>query len=78
MTPEQKAKELVEKFKVHTKMWDDYRGFEVDEYSAKECALIAVEEILKEHCHESENKNPIAQERWIAYWVEVKEEITKL
>lgn len=40
MTPKEKAKELVEKFRIHQPVW------EVED-DAKQCALIAVNEILK-------------------------------
>lgn len=88
MTPKEKAKELVNKF---TKI----EGFDYDcEYihktMAKECALIAVDEIIK-----SEPRNPndvdwddvgatyqyyyeAQHEEALNYWQEVKQEIEKL
>ena len=72
MTPKEKAIELVAKFKsnVYKKafantdfMYDRYYG--LDDEMAKQCALIAVNEILKEGV------------RW-QYWYEVKKEIENL
>jgi hypothetical protein len=72
MTPKEKAEELVDKFM-------DYTGFEIDEnnnmsnvFSAKQCALIAVDEIL--------NNNKILFEDVLndQYWQEVKQEIELL
>jgi hypothetical protein len=48
MTPKEKAKELVDKFIEHTKEWSEIDGYVIDKYRAKECALIAVEDMLKE------------------------------
>jgi hypothetical protein len=60
LTPEQKAKELVEKMAIYHWTTDvcDYEG-------AKQCALIATDEILKETLD-------------IHYWQQVKTEIEKL
>lgn len=64
MTPKEKANELVEKY---------FYLFSVElentiaDYEAKECALIAVDEILEE-CR--------LERDW--YWQEVKQEIKKL
>lgn len=60
MTPKEKAKDLV------NKMLLDH---DMPYYLAKECALIAVEEILNEFY-----THPIAK----IYWQEVKQEIEKL
>lgn len=64
MIPQEKAKELF------------MRNFEitVDDYCAKQCALIAVDEIL-------EMDLPILEEdadKFYDYWKEVKQEIEKL
>jgi hypothetical protein len=65
MTPKEKAEELVDKFENYSFMDIDARisSFE----SAKQCALIAVDEII-ESC--------IRKFEW--YWIEVKQEIEKL
>lgn len=57
MTPKEKAKELV------SKMLFCYQG-NIDEYTAKQCALIAVDEMI--------------QETGGKYWYDVKKEIEKL
>ena len=70
MTPKEKAKELVEKF---TKLEEGemYIG------KAKECALIAVNEIMEfmrmddEYTKTASNANS----KWVHYWIEVKKEI---
>jgi hypothetical protein len=77
MTPEEKAKELVNKFaKINLEtfiyedgLWDYKYSLEDDE--AKQCALIAVDELIYE-CLTSGNfiKKP--------YWEQVREEIKKL
>lgn len=43
-----KAKELVEKFIPHAKNWDCYHDVPLEENHAKHCALIAVENSIKE------------------------------
>ncbi len=72
MTPtsKEKAKELFEKFYYAI----DEQGFcSVNKYRAKQCALIAVDEILKSiiwhHDFSNQTRN---------YWQEVKQEIEKL
>jgi hypothetical protein len=63
MTPKEKAKELVDKFKLSTGA-----NTKINIYVAKQCALIAVDEILKLDIYKSD--------QW--YWEEVKEEINLL
>ena len=46
MTPKEKAKELIDKFVVHTKVFHQGNGWEEYIDSAKQCAIIAVDEIL--------------------------------
>jgi len=62
MTPKEKALEIIGKFY--------YTG--IDEYSCKQCALIAVDELLK--------NNKILFEDVLndQYWQEVKQEIENL
>lgn len=61
MTPKEKAKELVDKFVQYTPAEEKY------EYPyAKQCALIAVDEIL--------NTIEVPSDEYI-YWKEVKQEI---
>jgi len=59
MTPQEKAKDLVEKFSNVPLL---------DSYEAKQCALIAVDEIIKVVVYNSESH----------IWMKVKQEIEKL
>ena len=74
MTPKEKAEELVDIFKPNA-----YRGAceENDElmelYHSKQCALLAVEEILNNYY-----KNHFKTGKKIDYWNEVKKEIEKI
>ena len=66
MTPKEKAEELVERM---------YACAEINEFTAKRCALIAVEELIKA-------ATPIFDSFWPMntkdYWQEVKQEIKNL
>lgn len=64
MTPKEKAKELVSKFRPYTKIIVANAEYIED---TKQCALVAVNEILK-HCYEVMKP----------FWQEVKQEIEKL
>jgi hypothetical protein len=66
MTTQEKAKELVDK------MLFCYQGH-IDEYTAKQCALIAVDEILNHH---SQEQGLYRIDTY--YWKEVKQEIEKI
>jgi hypothetical protein len=76
MTPQEKARELFTKFIEHTKEWDELDGYVDDEYRAKECALIAVDEVI-ECCKQYDELNETYVTQ-IDYWTEVKQEIEKL
>ena len=74
MTPKEKALELVDKFMEHTVEWDQVTEYAFDsEYHAKQCALIAVDEVI-ESLHEHHWQNKLI----INYWEEVKHEINNL
>lgn len=60
MTPKEKAEELVERMAYSCRECDY-------EFKAKQCALIAVDEILKTNPYKARN-----------YWTEVKQEIEAL
>jgi hypothetical protein len=64
MTPQEKAKELVNNFKLNVL---DYEGSGLNEYKAKQCALLAVDEVLKECSWEL-----------TGFWMSVKQEIENL
>jgi hypothetical protein len=63
MTPKQKAEELFDKMSTN----DGDEHHHCTQYVAKQCALIAVDEILKTNPYKARN-----------YWHEVKTEIEKL
>jgi len=67
MSPKDKAIELVNKYLMNTPV-----GFHIDD--AKECALIAMDEIIKQ-CWDYRD---IDLEASYDYWNEVKKEIEKL
>jgi hypothetical protein len=73
MTPEEKAKELVNKFISHTRVFHEVLGWEDYIDSAKQCALIAVDEILNHHQQE---QGLYRIDKY--YWQEVKKEIENL
>lgn len=66
MTPKEKAEELVERM---------YACAEINEFTAKRCALIAVDELIKA-------ATPLYDSFWpvntTEYWTQVKEEIEKI
>ena len=63
MTPKEKAQELFDKYSFYTSGWN------YDEL-AKQCALIAVNEILKQYwSHDTKRRD---------WWKEVKKEIEKI
>jgi hypothetical protein len=76
MTPKEKAIELVDKFMEHTVEWDNVTEYAFDsEYHAKQCALIAVDEIIREL---TEEISPSVHGFRHQYWIEVEQEIAKL
>jgi hypothetical protein len=73
MTPKEKATELINKFRPHSKYWDCYNDEPLEENHAKKCALIAVDEILNNVLVGIDLAST-----WGNYWQEVKQEIEKL
>ena len=71
MTAKEKAKELIDKFSPLAKNWDCYNDEPLEENNAKQCAIIALDEIMKIFSE----FNP-----WggLDYWYKVKQEIEKL
>lgn len=85
MTPKEKAKELVDEFMEHTVEWDKIKEVALDsKFHAKQCALIAVDEIIQNQKHvvaQYELKlllNGIKVITFSNYWESVKNEIEKL
>ena len=71
MTPKEKAEELINKFIPHTKVFHEVLGWEDYIDSAKQCALVAVDEIL--------NINSVDKDFDLShYWQHVKEELENL
>ena len=75
MTPAEKANKLYNSYLPFVQRWDDFKAITIKKENAKQCALIAVNEILEEkelcHVHECYGYE-------IEYWAEVKQEIQKL
>ena len=90
MTPKEKAAELVKKFIELTRFWDEDSGWIDDLISAKQCALIAVDEIILSAPFEPADTDwdeagssaqywyPQKLEDSAKWWAEVKQEIEKL
>jgi hypothetical protein len=73
MTPEEKAKDLFNKFSIRTKFLDEFEGWKeyIDSSKAKQFALVAVDEIL--------NINSVDKDFSLThYWLDVKNEIENL
>jgi hypothetical protein len=77
MTPKEKAKDLINKYIKPTIKWNPINdvGYYNDINAAKQCALIAVDEILKTNPYEWDGEDLNSN---IDYWQEVKQEIEAL
>jgi len=77
MTPKENAVELYNKYEQLGK--DFTKGVSMAEF-AKECALIAVDEIFEFMKMDDEYTETLsnANSKWVDYWLEVKKEIEKL
>ena len=72
MTPKEKAREL---YNTYEQLGRDFtRGVSMNEF-AKQCALIAVDEILDVDCFDMSEEH---FDNHIEYWQEIKHEIEKL
>jgi hypothetical protein len=76
MTPKEKAKELVDKYIPHTKVFHEVLGWEDYIDSAKQCALIAVTEIINSNPHSNPFNTDIHST--MKYWIDVKNELSIL
>jgi len=76
ITPEEKAKELFNKFSRHIMHFDEFEGWKeyIDSSEAKQFALIAVDEILNILNFSLDFK----MNKSIKYWLDVKDEIENL
>ena len=75
MTPKEKAKELVNTFRVEILSFLNDR---MKDQNAKRCALIAVDEILNNFGSRVGDKTHYCNYLTIQYYLEVKQEIEKL
>lgn len=87
MTPKEKAEELVDKFHIiETSHWNENMDGrmtmeQIGFYSAKQCALIAVDEIINSSPARSpinDGSDAMPHFRAVKYWEQVKQEIEKL
>lgn len=84
MSPKEKAIELINKFRhkvnpyVGSGMLSNTHDDEAILWQAKSCVHIVCAECIKEHCHDSEHKDPKAQDRWIEFWQKVQKEVDSL
>lgn len=73
MTPKEKAEELVERM---------YACAEINEFTAKRCALVAVDELINEYesniCYRGYDYDWEMWDMERDYWKEVKQEIEKI
>jgi hypothetical protein len=76
MTPKEKAEELFDKFRV--KVHDRDGTSAMNGFEAKQCALIAVDEILQSLGHKKLSDSPYTTLEARQYYVQVKQEIENL
>lgn len=69
MTPKEKAQELINKFIEPAKSYYSDIEWKEKNYKARQCAIIAVDEILNAHLFDLDEKE---------YWQQVKQEIENL
>jgi len=72
MAPQEKAEQLIEKFIVHTKVFHQEIGWEEYRDSAKQCALIAVDELINATQYEAHIQMAFNPCETTEYWLEVK------
>ena len=75
MTAKEKAQELVDKMYGKTPVRDLIAQIEEDKQYAKQCALIAVDELIKIHYLLTTTQDTSPS---IIYWKEVKQELENL
>ena len=80
LTPKEKAKELYDLFSKHAKYWDCYNDMPLEINHTKQCALIAVNEIINTlNCdiRDLDVQGNVLLDL-IRYWREVKQELLKM
>jgi hypothetical protein len=75
MTPKEKAKELFDKYADEFNFDDTYRGYREQ---SKQCALVVVDEIIKECYNWNGSDNVQWETKRFNYWNDVKQEIKNL
>ena len=87
MTPREKALQLCQKFGYLGIKWDQAEYTTLSLENAKECALIAVDEIIKSRQEDGSFDDTLSSTSseyytphpmYLTYWQEVKQEIEKL
>jgi hypothetical protein len=78
LTPKEKAEELIIKFTFNTRCYSETKGWEDYLYDAKQCALIAIDEILSYDIRAKCESQFIIEQRIESYWKQVKQEINNL
>ena len=73
MKPKEKAIQLVDNFRLNV---EDYEGSGLNLFKAKQCALIAVNELISSHNKWDDYAQTNSEEYY--YWQEVKQEIELL
>ena len=73
LTPKEKAKELYTLFSKHAKYWDCYNDSPLEINHTKQCALIAVNEIISIKLLWFQKDT-----EYLDFWKEVKEELLKM
>ena len=76
MTPKEKAQELIEKYIQYSQLEIGYQGITSRIHSAKKCAIIAVDEMIKLLVDLSGDSFIYIKE--VRYYQEVRQEIEKL
>jgi hypothetical protein len=81
MTAKEKAEKLINMFSPHAKNWDCFYDVPLDENHAKQCALIAVDEII--NALNDDQSTLGLYENGVAvtdksFWQEVKQELENL
>ena len=73
LTPKEKAKELYTLFSKHAKYWDCYNDSPLEIDHTKQCALIAVNEIISIKLLWFQKDT-----EYLDFWKEVKKELLKM
>ena len=76
MTPKEKARELFDKYCFAIRTEEQIGAYWTNVINAKECALIAVDEIIKANPHSNPFNTDVVST--MKYWNEVRHEIEKL